>query len=105
MLADPHRLHAYDAALKDTVTSDSVVLDLGAGTGILGLLACRAGARRVYSVDDAGIIQTAREICRANAQAGRVVHIKGLSTRVEIPEKVDVVVADQIGRFGFEAGI
>ncbi|MBI2364598.1 MAG: hypothetical protein HYV01_06275 [Deltaproteobacteria bacterium] len=31
--------------------------------------------------------------------------IKGLSTRVDLPERVDVVVADQIGRFGFEAGL
>src|SRR5262249_51802376 len=27
------------------------------------------------------------------------------STRVELPEKVDVAVCDQMGRFGFEAGV
>lgn len=105
LVEDVCRLRAYEAALTAVVRPDHVVLDLGAGTGILGLLACRAGARRVYSVDDGGILQTARAICRGNALSDRVVHIKALSTRVNLPEQVDVVVADQIGRFGFEAGI
>jgi predicted RNA methylase len=77
------------------------VLDLAAGTGILGLLACRAGARRVYSVDDGGILQVAREIVQANHLTDRIRQIKAFSTRVELPEKADVVVSDQIGRFGF----
>ena len=35
----------------------------------------------------------------------RAVFIKALSTEAELPEKVDVVIADQIGYFGFDAGI
>ena len=105
LLDDPPRLRAYEAALKEIIQPEHVVLDLGAGTGILGMLACRAGARRVYSVDDGGIIQTARAFCRANDLADRMVLIKASSTRVELPERVDVILADQIGRFGFEAGI
>ncbi|MFQ5738828.1 MAG: SAM-dependent methyltransferase, partial [Acidobacteriota bacterium] len=34
-----------------------------------------------------------------------MVFIRGLSTRLDLPEKVDVIVSDQIGRFGFEAGL
>jgi protein arginine N-methyltransferase 1 len=104
-LADEIRLDAFRAALDEIILPSDVVLDLGAGTGILGLLACRAGARRVYAVDDGGMIQVARELCRANGFAGRIVHINGLSTRIDLAEPVDVVVADQIGRFGVEAGI
>ena len=44
-----------------------VVLDLGSGTGILGLLACRAGAKRVYSIDEGGMVGLARQICQATA--------------------------------------
>ncbi len=82
-----------------------VVLDLGSGTGILGLLACRAGAGTVYSVDEGGMIGLARQISHANRLEDRVVFVKGLSTRVDLPEKVDVIVADQIGHFGFNAGL
>ncbi len=104
-LSDGARLTAFCQAITEVVRPGDVVLDLGAGTGILGLLACRAGARRVYAVEEDGIIQLAREICCANGFTDRIVHIKGLSTRVDLPERVDVVVADQIGRFGFEAGV
>jgi len=69
------------------------------------LLACRAGAQRVYSIESSGIIQIAREIAQANGFNDRIVFVKGLSTRVTLPEPVDVIVGDQIGRMGFEAGL
>jgi hypothetical protein len=104
-LTDQARVRAFRQAISEVVNPGAVVLDLGSGTGILGLLACRAGAKRVYSIDDGGMIGLAREICQANGFQDRVVFIKGLSTRVDLPEKVDVIIADQIGRFGFDAGV
>ena len=104
-LADAVRVSAFRQAIEEVVTPGDVVLDLGAGTGILGLMACRVGAKRVYAVDEGPIIGLAREIAWANGFQDRINHIKGLSTRVELPERVDVVLADQIGRFGLESGI
>ncbi|MBI4479450.1 MAG: class I SAM-dependent methyltransferase [Acidobacteria bacterium] len=104
-LADSARVSAFREAIAEVVKPGSVVLDLGSGTGILGLLACRAGARRVYSIEAGGMIELARSICRANGFADRVVFLKGHSSRVDLPERVDVVISDQIGRFGFEAGV
>ena len=104
-LADAVRVSAFRQAIDEVVTPGDVVLDLGAGTGILGLMACRAGAKRVYAVDEGPIISLAREIAWANGFQDRITHIKGLSTRVELPERVDVVLADQVGRFGLESGI
>ena len=48
MIADEVRMDAYVSALRFVVRPDSVVVDIGAGTGIFALLACRFGARRVY---------------------------------------------------------
>ncbi len=104
-LSDETRIAAFQRAIKETVRPGHIVLDLGCGTGILGMLACQAGARRVYSVDAGGMIEVARAIGHANGFADRMVFIRGLSTRIDLPEKVDVVLADQIGRFGFEAGV
>jgi len=104
-LADSHRLAAFEKAIRATVKPGDVVVDLGAGTGILGFLACRAGAARVYAIDDGPVIGLARALCAASGFADRVTFVKGLSTRVTLPERADVVVADQIGRFGFEAGV
>ena len=104
-LADRIRLDAFEAALASVVKPGHVVLDLASGTGIMGLLACRAGAKRVYSIEMGGMISIARDVARTNGFEDRVVFIKGHSLDVNLPEKVDVVVADQIGNFGFNAGI
>jgi protein arginine N-methyltransferase 1 len=103
-LADEARLAAFRQALVQCVKPGDVVLDLGTGTGILGFIACEAGAKRVYSVDSKGmLLELARSVCSVNGLQNQMFFIKGLSTEVDLPEKVDIVVADQIGRFGFEA--
>lgn len=104
-LEDTARLSAFDRAIRATVRPGDVVVDLGCGSGILGLMAVRAGASRVYAIDDSGMVAVARRIAVANGVADRVVHIAGLSTRVALPEPVDVVLADQMGHLGFEAGV
>jgi len=104
-LEDPHRMAAFERAIAAVVRPGDVVLDLAAGTGILGLLACRAGAARVYAVDEGPIIQIARDLAAANGYADRVTHIRRLSAWLELPERVDAIVCDQVGGFGFEAGI
>jgi len=104
-LADAARVDSLAKAISEVVRPGDVVLDLGAGTGILGLMACRAGAQRVYSVELTSIVGLARQISRANGFADRQVFIKDLSTHTQLPEKVDVIVTDAAGRFGFEAGL
>jgi enediyne biosynthesis protein CalE3 len=88
--------------IEEVVKPDDIAVDLGSGTGILGLFACRAGAARVYALDDSGL---EREIFASNGFADRAVCVKGLSTRVRPPELADVAVGELIGRFGFDGGI
>ena len=104
-LADTARLDAFDAALRATVQPGDVVLDLASGTGILGLLACKAGAGRVYAIEMGGIVELARELARANGFGDRIVAIHELAARASLPEQVDVIVTDGAGRFGFDGGI
>lgn len=104
-LSDPNRLDAYRRAIEERVKPGYVVVDLGAGTGIMGLLACSAGAGRVYCIEATPLIGLTREIFRVNGFADRVRFIKDFSMHVSLPEQADVVIADQIGRFGFEAGV
>lgn len=104
-LSDQRRIEAYDHAIHSVVQPGSSILDLGSGTGIMGFLACRAGAALVYSVDDSGMIEVARQAAADNAFVDRIRFINGFSTRIELPERVDVVVADQIGNFGVSARI
>jgi protein arginine N-methyltransferase 1 len=104
-LADGARLDAYARAIAAVVRPGDVVLDLGAGTGILGLLACRAGAARVYAVEEGDMIEVARRLARANGFDARIVHLRAHSSHVTLPEPVDVVVCDQSGRFGVDGSI
>ncbi len=94
MIADSVRTEAYARALRDAVNPDSAVLDIGTGTGLLALLACRFGARRVYAVEPSDAIALARDIARANGYAERITFIQGMSERVTLPEPVDIIVSD-----------
>ena len=104
-LEDATRLSAYLRALKEVVTGSSRVLDLGAGTGILGLLACEAGAGRVYAVDAGSMLDVARAVADGGPYRYRIRHVAGWSTQVTLPEPVDLVVADQMDPFAVLAGL
>ena len=97
MMADRARMDAYAAALERAVRPGSVVLDLGTGTGIFALLACRLGARKVYAVEPGDAVHLAREAARANGFTDRIDFFQALSTRVELPERADVLVSDLRG--------
>lgn len=97
MLSDPIRMDAYEAALRTAVRPGAVVLDIGTGTGLMALLACRFGARRVYAVEPGDSIGLARAAAKAAGFADRIDFIQGLSTEITLPERADVVVSDLRG--------
>ena len=82
-----------------------IVVDLGAGTAIFGLLACRAGASRVYVVESTGMMEVARALAAANGVADRMAFIRTHSSEMILPERADVLVGDFAGHMGFEAGV
>ncbi len=84
----------YRQAIFQTVKAGDIVLDLGTGTGIHALFSSQAGAKRVYAVEHAEIIELAKEISRTNGLLGKIAFIQGLSSQVELPEKVDVIVTN-----------
>jgi protein arginine N-methyltransferase 1 len=97
MIADETRTNAYARALQAVVRSDSVVVDIGAGTGILSLLACRCGARKVYAVEPSDAIAVAKEIAQVNGLGDRIEFIQAMSIDVTLPERADVIVSDLHG--------
>jgi hypothetical protein len=104
-LADRARVDAFAAALGALVRPGDVVLDLASGTGILGLLACQAGAAKVYAIEIGSIVEVARQIARDNGFGDRIISIHDMVERASLPEPVDLIVTDGAGRFGFEAGL
>lgn len=104
-VGDEVRMAAYEHALRAVVRPGDRVLDLGAGTGVLGLLALRAGAARVYVVDDGPMLEVARALHAAHGTTERSVFVRGHSRHVALPERVDLVVGDQVGYLGHGAGL
>jgi protein arginine N-methyltransferase 1 len=104
-LSDPARLEAYRRAIHEIVEPGMVVADIGSGTGILGLFALAAGAARVYSIEATGMIEVARALAAANGFADRFHAVESHSSEAQLPERVDMIVSDFVGRFGFDADI
>jgi len=104
-IGDRPRVDALARAIAAVVRPGDVVIDLASGTGILGLLACRAGAARVYCVESGSIIGLARDLARANGFSDRMQFVLAHSSHARLPERADVLISDQIGQFGFEAGL
>ena len=94
MMADRIRVDSYAEALRHAVRPGSVVLDIGTGCGIFALLASKFGAGRVYAVDPGEAIEVARQLAQANGVSDRIVFIRDLSTRISLPERVDIIVSN-----------
>jgi protein arginine N-methyltransferase 1 len=97
MIGDQGRVEAYSRALERTVRPGSTVLDIGTGTGIFALLACRYGAKHVVAVEPDDVIELAREIAAANGYDSRIDFVQGISTKLCLAELADVIVSDLHG--------
>jgi type I protein arginine methyltransferase len=74
-----------------------VVLDVGAGTGILSFFAAQAGAKKVYAVEASSSAEVARLLAEANGYGDIVQVIQGKLEEIELPERVDVIISEPIG--------
>ncbi|HEY6507113.1 MAG TPA: 50S ribosomal protein L11 methyltransferase [Vicinamibacterales bacterium] len=96
------RLQQYEAALARVVQPGDTVVDVGAGLGVLGALACRAGASRVYAIESSPISALGEEVIRASGLSDRITFIRRTSFDVTLPAPADVLVADVHAPFGLQ---
>ena len=104
MLQDEPR----NALFTDAITRQApgrVVLELGTGPDLLwSTLAARSGASRVMAVEViAASAREARE--RARRIGPHVSVVEGDATRVELPERADMCIAELVGAIGGAEGI
>ena len=97
MIADQVRRQAYLDAMRQAIQPGCTVLEIGTGPGVFALHAAQLGARKVYAVEPDDVIQIGRQLAVANGLSDRVEFVQGLSTDLELPEKVDVVLSDLRG--------
>jgi len=97
MLKDKPRTEAYLNSFKLNDFKDKIVLDVGAGTGILSMFAARQGAQRVYAVEGSKISSIAHSLVTKNGYDGIIQVINGLIEEIELPEKVDIIISEWMG--------
>lgn len=104
-LSDAVKQRRYGEAIAAVVREDDVVLDLGCGSGVLGLACLRAGARFVYCIDETPFIEVARRTLVDAGYGSRASFHRARTQHVALPERVDLAVCDHVGHFGFDYGI
>ncbi|TQD89945.1 hypothetical protein C1H46_024500 [Malus baccata] len=100
MLQDYVRTGTYYAAVIENRVdfNGRVVVDVGAGSGILSLFAAQAGAKHVYAVEASEMAEYARKLIAGNPLLGqRITVIKGKVEEVELPEKADILISEPMG--------
>ncbi|WP_019501181.1 tetratricopeptide repeat protein [Pseudanabaena sp. PCC 6802] len=99
MMNDEYRNNCYERALKRAIGDDSIVLDIGSGSGLLAMMAARAGASHVYTCEKVKpIANIARQIIQANGYSARITAFNKMSNDLKIgsdlAEPADVLVSE-----------
>jgi len=101
MLQDRGRMDAYRNAILQNAScfKGKVVLDVGAGSGVLSIWAAMAGAKHVYAVEATSMAQHARRLVQQNGVQDVVTVLEGYMESQQLPEKVDLIVSEWMGYF------
>ncbi|OMO67328.1 Protein arginine N-methyltransferase [Corchorus capsularis] len=102
MLKDVVRTKTYQNVIYQNkfLFKDKVVLDVGAGTGILSLFCAKAGAAHVYAVECSHMADMAKQIVETNGLSDVVTVLKGKIEELELPvAKVDIIISEWMGYF------
>lgn len=102
MLGDPIRMQAFREAIFAVIKPGDIVVDLGAGTGVLSLWALQAGAKKVYAIEKTEAVHLAKEIAAANGLKDKIEFINKNSMDVTLPERADVLISETLGSFGVD---
>ncbi|KAL3535647.1 hypothetical protein ACH5RR_004108 [Cinchona calisaya] len=102
MLKDVVRTKTYQNVIykNSFLFKDKVVLDVGAGTGILSLFCAKVGAKHVYAIECSSMADTAQQIVKLNGFSNVITVLKGKVEELELPvAQVDVIISEWMGYF------
>ena len=101
MLNDEERNSAFERALQKAITASTTVLDIGSGSGLLAMMAARAGAKQTISCEMvAPIAELAEYTVARNGYENKIVILDKKSTDmcigVDMIEKADLLVTETV---------
>ena len=99
MLNDEPRNEAYDEVIRAAVGPRDAVLDIGTGSGLLAMMAARAGAEHVYACESVELMaQKAADVVKANGLGEKVSVLAKNSRQLQVgrdlPRRADVLVTE-----------
>ena len=98
-LQDEEKATAFDKVLKKVIKQDHHVLDIGTGSGILALIAARAGAKKITALEfDAFIAKIARKNFENNGYRPTIEVVTTDARSISFPEGTmfDVVIMEML---------
>jgi protein arginine N-methyltransferase 7 len=85
MLGDEPRNEFYLNCLKQFITPESIVLEIGTGTGLLAMLAAQCGAKKIYAIEaNRDMARLAQNNFAANNLSDKITIINQLSTETTL---------------------
>ncbi|XP_031780999.1 histone-arginine methyltransferase CARMER isoform X3 [Nasonia vitripennis] len=99
MMQDYVRTSTYQRAILGNSVDfkDKIILDVGAGSGILSFFAVQAGAKKVYAVEASNMAYHAELLVAANNLSSKIIVVAGKIEEIEVPELVDCIVSEPMG--------
>ncbi|KAF9297371.1 hypothetical protein BGZ74_009865 [Mortierella antarctica] len=110
MLQDTVRTSTYRSAilLNTECFEDKLVMDVGAGSGILSYFAVQAGAKKVYAVEASEMALKMKKLVKSASHPGGMAKNEFLKDRIEVIQakiedpsikapKVDTIISEPIG--------
>jgi tetratricopeptide (TPR) repeat protein len=99
MLNDQARNDAFERAITKAARGRRLVLDIGTGSGLLAMMAARAGAQRVIACEaNRPLAQVAARIVARNGYADRIAVIAKRSSELmlgrDLPEPADLLISE-----------
>lgn len=101
MLNDVERNEKYNRAIENSVDASTSVLDVGTGSGLLSMMAARAGAKHIYACEMVRpVVEAARTVVAANGYSDKITIIGKKSDElilgIDIPDRLDLLVTETI---------
>jgi predicted RNA methylase len=99
IVRDDERNDAYDSALRRAIGGQTRVLEIGSGSGLLAMMAARAGAAEVITCEmDPAVADAARRVIEANGYTDRIrviaKHSADLDPDLHLGGPVDLLVSE-----------
>src|SRR5215216_5866594 len=101
MLNDEQRNAAFQRALTNLITPETIVLDIGSGTGLLAMMAAQAGAKEIITCEMVPqLAELTRDTITLNGLSDRIVTVDKKSTSlvlgVQMVHKANLLVTETV---------